>query len=211
MLPDAALANPEPAIRRTPTSLTTPRRLTGCAAALAGALATFSMPAALADEPPERAARADLSPALVQTLAPILADWIARSRDAAIQQGVEEMPAAIRGALAGYVPDETLSRARWRIGGGSEMSLQQNVFAFGDVPAITLDYVIVFSDEKAALEDPKLWAHELKHVMQFATWGVGGFATRYLGDYEAVEKEAADYRWEFMKLRGLTPPPAPVR
>jgi hypothetical protein len=177
---------------------------------LVGALAAFST-AALADEPPERPARADLSPVLVQTIAPILADWIARSRDAAVQQGVTEIPAAIRGALAGYVPDATLSRVRWRIGGGSDMSLQQNVFAFGDVPAITLDYVVVFSDEKAALEDPKLWAHELKHVMQFASWGVAGFATRYLGDYEAVEKEAADYRWEFMKLRGLTPPPAPVR
>ena len=122
-----------------------------------------------------------------------------------------EIPAAIRSALAGYVPDATLDRVRWRVGGGGELSLQQNVFAFGDVPAITLDYVIVFSDEKAALEDPKLWAHELKHVMQFADWGVTGFATRYLRDYEAVEKEAADYRWEFMKLKGLTPPPAPVR
>jgi hypothetical protein len=152
-----------------------------------------------------------MNPALIQALTPILADWIARSRDAALQQGVAEIPEAIRGSLAGYVPDETLRRVRWRTGGAGEMSLQQNVFAFGDVPAVTLDFVVVFADEKAALEDPKLWAHELKHVMQFSEWGIGGFATRYLRDYEGVEKEAADYRWEFMKLRGLTPPPAPVR
>jgi hypothetical protein len=88
------------------------------------------------------------------------------------------------------------------------MSIQQNVFAFGDVPAVTLDYVIVFSDEKAALADPKLWAHELKHVMQFAEWGVAGFAMRYLRDYEGVEGEAAEYRWQFMKLKGLVPPPS---
>jgi hypothetical protein len=139
----------------------------------------------------------------------VLADWITSSRDAAIQQGVEEIPAAIRDALAGYVSDKTLARARWRAGGGGDTTLQHNVFAFGDVPAITLDYVIVFSDEKAAREDPKLWAHELKHVMQFADWGVAGFATRYLRNSGAVEQEAVDYRWEFMKLRGLTPPPAP--
>jgi hypothetical protein len=164
---------------------------------------------ASADELPELpAAPSGLSPAVVQTLTPVLADWIARSRDAALRQGVAEIPPSIRATLADYVPDATLDRVRWRIGGAGDMSIQQNVFAFGDVPAVTLDYVIVFSDEKAALEDPKLWAHELKHVMQFAEWGVGGFAMRYLRDYEAVEGEAAEYRWQFMKLKGLIPPPS---
>jgi hypothetical protein len=172
-----------------------------------GALATG---AALADEPPD-ATVPDLRPAVVQSLTPILADWIARSRNAALQEGVAEIPAAIRAALAGYVPEATLNRVRWRTRGGGEMSLQQNMFAFGDVQAITLDNVVVFSDEKEALADPKLWAHELKHVMQFGEWGIAGFATRYLRDYEAVEKDADDYRWEFMKRNGLTPAPAPVR
>jgi hypothetical protein len=76
------------------------------------------------------------------------------------------------------------------------------------VPAVTLDDVIVFQERSAALEDPKLWAHELKHVMQFAEWGVDGFALRYLNDYEAVEHEAAEFRWQFMKERGLIPEPA---
>ena len=110
--------------------------------------------------------------------------------------------------LAGYVPDSVLDRARWRTGGAGDMSIQQNVFAFGEAEAITLDYVIVFAEEKAALEDPKLWAHELKHVMQFGEWGVAGFATRYLRDYDAIENEAAEYRWQFMKLKGLVPPPS---
>jgi hypothetical protein len=180
-------------------------------AALVAALAASAAAAALADPPPAGSPPSDLSPAFSQTLTPILADWIVRSRDAAIAQGVEEIPPAIRSALEGYVPEATLSRARWRVGGAGEMSLQQNVFAFGDVPAITLDYVIVFSQESTARTDPKLWAHELKHVMQFADWGIPGFAARYLSSYEAVEKDAADYRWEFMKLKGLTPPPAPVR
>jgi hypothetical protein len=152
-----------------------------------------------------------LNPAMIDTLAPLLADWIVRSRDMAVAQGVAEIPEEIRSALAGYVPDATLRRVRWRTGGAGEMSLQQQVFAYGHVPAITLDYVVVFADEAAALGDPKLWAHELKHVLQFAEWGVAGFAARYLRDYEAVEKDAADYRWEFMKRNGLIPPPAPVR
>jgi Domain of unknown function (DUF4157) len=164
---------------------------------------------ARADDLPEVPRRASgLSPAVVQTLAPVLADWITRSRDAAVQQGVAEIPPNIRAMLAGYVPDAILDRVRWRTGGADGMSIQQNVFAFGEAPAVTLDYVIVFAEEKAALEDPKLWAHELRHVMQFNDWGVAGFATRYLRDYEAVEGEAAEYRWQFMKLKGLIPPPS---
>jgi hypothetical protein len=146
-----------------------------------------------------------LNPLLVDSLAPLLAMLIASERDAAKAQGVEAVPAAIRAALEGYVPTETLERVRWREG-GTQLSLPQSVIRFGHVPAMTLDDVIVFQDRRAALEDPKLWAHELKHVMQFAEWGVSGFAARYLRDYEAVEKDAAEFRWQFMKQAGLIPP-----
>jgi hypothetical protein len=145
-----------------------------------------------------------LSPILVESLAPVLAGWIVAARDAAIAQGVEPIPAAIRAALSGYVPARTLDRVRWRQG-SSELSLPQAVISFGDVPAMTLDDVIVFQDGRTALEDATLWAHELKHVMQFEEWGVDGFALRYLRDYEAVEHDAWEYRWEFMKQAGLIP------
>jgi hypothetical protein len=200
---------PEGPRRPIPSSLNLRARLRSQCAVLLVWLAAACVTADASSQPvvPDGA----LNPAMIEVLAPVLADWIVRSRDAAVAQGVAEIPEAIRGALAGYVPDATLSRVRWRTGGAGEMSLQQQVFTYGHVPAITLDYVVVFADEKAALADPKLWAHELKHVLQFAEWGVAGFATRYLRDYEAVEKEAADYRWEFMKRNGLTPPPAPAR
>jgi hypothetical protein len=145
-----------------------------------------------------------LSPLLVESLAPLLAGWIAAARDAAKAQGVEPIPAPIRAALTGYVPAQTLERVRWRHG-GSELSLPQNAIRFGHVPAMTLDDVIVFQNHRTALEDPKLWAHELKHVMQFAEWGVDGFAVRYLMDYEAVEHDAAEFRWQFMQQAGLIP------
>jgi hypothetical protein len=141
---------------------------------------------------------------LTQTLAPLLASWIAYERDAAKQQGVEPIPGPIRAALAGHVPEAILDRVRWRVG-ASDFSLPQNVLRFGHVPATTLDYVIVFAERRAALEDPKLWAHELKHVMQFAEWGIDGFAARYVEDYEAVEQEAVEFRWEFMRQAGLIP------
>ena len=151
---------------------------------------------------PERPAQ--LSPLVVDSLAPLLAGWIASARDAAKAQGVEPIPSTIRAALTGYVPEQTLDRVRWRQG-GTELSLPQNVIRFGEVPAMTLDDVVVFQDRRAALEDPKLWAHELKHVMQFAAWGIDGFATRYLSDYQAVEDEAWEFRWQFMKEAGLIP------
>ena len=145
---------------------------------------------------------------MVAALAPMLAKWIESSRDAAVAQGVEKIPDSIRASLAGYVPDKTLARVRWRAGGGSDFSLQQNAFVFQDAEAVTLDYVVVFADVNAARNDPKLWAHELRHVMQFEEWGVEGFAARYLADSAAVEDVASEYRWQFMKLRGLVPAPS---
>ena len=144
------------------------------------------------------------SPWVVESLAPLLAAWITASRDATKAQGVESIPAPIRAALAGYVPGHVLDRVRW-LETGDDLSLPQNVIRFGHVPAMTLDDVVVFQERRAALEDPKLWAHELKHVMQFEEWGIDGFARRYLADYEAVESEAAEFRWQFMKQAGLIP------
>ncbi|HEY3515532.1 MAG TPA: DUF4157 domain-containing protein, partial [Gammaproteobacteria bacterium] len=139
---------------------------------------------------------------VIEVLAPLLASWIVSEREAAKEQGVEPIPASIRAALKGYVPEPVLDRVRWREG-ASELSMPQNVIRFGDVPAVTLVDVIVFQERRVALEDPTIWAHELKHVMQFAEWGIDDFATRYLSDAGAVEQEAWDYRWEFMKQAGL--------
>jgi hypothetical protein len=146
---------------------------------------------------------------VAEVLAPLLASWIASERDAAKAQGVEPIPDAIRAALEGYVPRAVLDRVRWREG-ASELSMPQNVIRFGDVPAVTLVDVIVFRERRVALEDATIWAHELKHVMQFAEWGIDDFATRYVRDAGAVEQEAWDYRWEFMKQAGLIPEGAPT-
>jgi hypothetical protein len=146
------------------------------------------------------------SSSFMTAMAPLLARWIESSRDAALEQGVEKIPKSIRASLQGYVPDATLDGVRWRTGGGD--LLQQGAFFLKDAQAMTLDYVIVFANEDEARNDPKLWAHELRHVMQFEEWGVEGFATRYLADSIAVEDVASEYRWQFMKQRGLVPAPS---
>ncbi|HLE56489.1 MAG TPA: DUF4157 domain-containing protein [Rhodothermia bacterium] len=161
-----------------------------------------------AQEPPPDVVLGEstLSPLVAQALTPLLSDWIVQSRDAALAQGVRAIPAAIRSALSGYVPEPILERVRWRVGGAGETSVQENLFRFGYTPAVTLDYVVIFQSEKEALTDPKLWVHELKHVMQYADWGIPQFAARYLQDYAGVEEEAAEYRWQWMKQAGLIPP-----
>jgi len=160
-------------------------------------------------DPPDAAPTLEsrLSTAFVATQVSLLAKSIVLSRDSALEQGVAEIPPEIRASLEGYVPGATLAHVRWRAGGTWDL-LAQTAFMIKDAQAVTLDYVIVFARENEALEDPKLWAHELKHVMQFEQWGVDGFATRYVADNVAVESDATEYRWEFMKLRGLVPAPS---
>ena len=171
-----------------------------------GGMPSAELPVAQAQAPTERPSA--LPPMLIDSLAPVFAGWIVSERDAARSQGVEPIPAEIRTALTGYVPESILDRVRWRQG-ATELSVPQNIFRFGHIQAMVLDDVVIFNDRREALEDPKLWAHELKHVMQFTEWGVDGFAERYLRDYDAIENEAAEFRWQFMKQAGLIPPVAP--
>jgi hypothetical protein len=166
---------------------------------LAVVVCAVASPTIRAEEPPP-------APGLSAFLAPWLADWISASRDAAVVAGVEPLPAGIRKALTGYVPQSVLDRIRWRVGSGGDLTLQQTAIGFGDVPAMTLGHVIVFKSRGEALEDSTLWAHEIKHVLQFDEWGIEGFAARYLNNYEAIEFAANEYRWQYMKQAGLVPP-----
>ncbi|MGB7215666.1 MAG: DUF4157 domain-containing protein [Gammaproteobacteria bacterium] len=143
-----------------------------------------------------------LQPALAGAAAPAVAALIAASRDAAIASGVEPIPESIRREIADYVPADVLDAVRWCVRCGGELSLQRSTFLLGIAPAITLDHVIVFAKLDDALNDPALWMHELKHVMQFREWGLDEFARRYLEDYAAVEREAWDFRWAWVKSTG---------
>jgi hypothetical protein len=137
---------------------------------------------------------------------PLLTSAIVESRDAALREGVAGVPRAVRAALQNYVAGTTLDRVRWRVGGSDVLSLQRGLIGFGYAPAVTLDHVIVF-ESAADARDPKLWVHELRHVEQFAAWGVAGFAERYIANHAGIETDAAEYRWTWMKITNRTPPP----
>ena len=119
-----------------------------------------------------------------------LARWIATSRADAIQAGVSPIPASIRAKLKGHFPEAMLAKVRYRVGMGSDFSLQTKAFQGGNAVAITLDDVILFRSADDAARNIELWAHELHHVRQYQSWGVTGFAQRYTRDHRAVEAEA---------------------
>lgn len=138
-----------------------------------------------------------------ESLAPTLAEWIIEFRDDAIERGAEKAPVEIREALSGFVPAAVLESVRWRVD-GTVAVVGQNLFFTGPVRAVTLDNVILFADAQEAA-DATLWAHELRHVMQYREWGVEGFAARYLDDHRAIEHEAREFRWRWMKATGRVP------
>lgn len=147
---------------------------------------------------------ADTAVAELSPTAAMLSEWIVASRDTALASGTQVIPEAVREALAGFVPDAILDKVRWQQVPESAVTLQ-TLFYLGHTPAITLDYVIVFESGSDAAADPKLWAHELLHVIQYERWGVAGFAQRYVDNYSAVEQEAWEFRWQWMKRTGRVP------
>ncbi len=146
-----------------------------------------------------------LDPAMREMLTPVLVAWVVDSRDAAIERGVEEIPREVRDVLRDFVPPEVLEDVRWRVE-NSEASLEQSLFRMNSSSAITLGDVILFAGLDDAA-DPKLWAHELFHVMQYREWGIEGFVERYLADRAAVERDAWEFRWQWMKATNRVPLP----
>ncbi len=131
-----------------------------------------------------------------------LVAWLGASRDEAIARGVERMPAEFLEAFDGYLPDDVLASVRWRIEPDSVL-IGQNLFQPG-MRAVTLDNVILFASAEEAA-NIKLWAHELYHVLQYRQWGIEGFVAHYLADRAAVEREAWEFRWQWMQATGRAP------
>ena len=147
------------------------------------------------------------SAAFAQTelLAPALSEWILAERNAALERGVAPIPPEVRRALTGFVAEELLDVVRWRVD-ADPSSVYPALLGMGGTRAVTLDYVVIFAAADHAL-DPTLWAHEIYHVGQYRDWGIDGFAERYVEDYKAVEHDAWEFRWQWMKATGRVPVP----
>jgi uncharacterized protein (TIGR03437 family) len=104
--------------------------------------------------------------------------WIRLSREAALSAGVSPIPANIRNQVAHLFPASLLDKVRFKTGSGFLGTLQwfREEMTGG---AITLDDIIVFSDESRA-NNLRTWVHELEHVRQYEQLGVDGFAQAYV-------------------------------
>lgn len=119
----------------------------------------------------------------------MLAQAIVSARQQARAAGTAPVPARIVQTLTGFFPADLFGSVRWS-GGGTALLLPGLAFEYGDALAMTLVDVVLFRREEDAQWNEKIWAHELTHVMQYRRWGVEGFATRYVADSGAVEREA---------------------
>ncbi len=152
-------------------------------------------------------ARTEIPPSLAESgtllehAARLLASLIQSARETAIANGVKLVPPQIHSALLGFFPDAILRKARYASGHADHIGIPGMTLSYGHIDAITLGDVILFRDDRAARTDAKLWAHELTHVMQYERWGIDGFATHYLQNYDAVEREARDNADRYVSWR----------
>jgi Domain of unknown function (DUF4157) len=111
------------------------------------------------------------------------------------------MPWNIRQALQGWYPDNLLNKARFKVGDGGALNLANNSIRYGGAEAATLIDVIVFRGPSEASR-PDLWAHEMKHIEQFDTWGVHSFAVQYMRSWNSVENPAYAIQAEYARQPG---------
>ncbi|WP_445222547.1 DUF4157 domain-containing protein [Bradyrhizobium sp. Pa8] len=97
---------------------------------------------------------------------PTLERAIVESRNTAIN-GSLPIPPNVRRALTGYIDEDALNRARFKIGDNGFINLARLIEQGGQASAVTLIDVIVFRGPSEA-NDLSLWAHELTHVGQYA-------------------------------------------
>lgn len=137
---------------------------------------------------------------VTRTLAATLEQWIEASRNETAG-GAMPVPRKIREALTGYIDDDVMDAARFRIGDTNGLNLAGLFINYGDANAVTLIDVVVFKSEEAAYNDAALWAHELTHVKQYRDWGLHDFALRYVRNYHDVEAPAYSAQAKYVEWR----------
>ncbi len=117
-----------------------------------------------------------------------LEEWIVSARRAVPDSALQPIPLQVRAQLAQHFDLAVLDTVRYTIGNPKALDTGPSLLLHNsEVRAVTLIDLIVFREAHAASEDIALWAHELKHVEQYLSWGVSEFARRYTRDHAAVE------------------------
>lgn len=152
--------------------------------------------------------------AWAQHYGPIIATWLQGSRETAYSAS-QPIPAHIRTALTGFVPEDVLNRARYKVDDNGVLNAAADILHINSgIAAVTLVDVIVFRDGIDAQSNTKLWAHELKHVRQYMDWGTHDFGIHSARNYNAeVEQPALDegerYASWAQARQPTFPPPSP--
>ena len=142
-----------------------------------------------ADQVARRAAAGSRRGAIAAS-AQLLERTIRYSKANAARAGTEPIPPHVRTALEPYFPESILDRVRWTFA-GTNVDLGSAVATWygREGGAVTLDYIIVFSDSRTA-NNLVLWAHELTHVIQYEQLGLEGFARVYTVNHRLIEQQA---------------------
>lgn len=139
----------------------------------------------------------DFFDALPEVVTDIASDTLAEAIDYSRERAsatAKPIPEKIKRSLSPYFDPLILEKVRYTTdwAASERATLYRLVMANEHVQAVTLNDIIVFR-EKRGVEDVFLWTHELKHVEQYARWGVRQFAANYLLDHLRVEQEADDH------------------
>jgi len=121
-------------------------------------------------------------------IADTLAAALQRSRDNVRPQS-RPIPDEVKRELIPFYPAELLDGVHYTIGDTSEAGLAGFAIRNGNAAAVTLIDTIVFKEERF-VSSLALWAHELHHIEQYKTWGLGGFAMKYAFNWTDVEAAA---------------------
>lgn len=111
-----------------------------------------------------------------------------RSRDT-VRTNAKPIPEELKKQLIPFYPASLLENVQYTIGDTSQAGLAGFAIRNGNAAAVTLIDTIVFKEERY-VSSLALWAHELHHVEQYKTWGLGGFAQKYAFAWKEVEAEA---------------------
>lgn len=109
----------------------------------------------------------------------------------------QPLPPEVREFLAPLFPADLLARARYVVS-SDELTLpgvlnQAHKALFGQDHAVSIDHLVIFSRDPGLerASDAHWWAHELGHHLQYQRLGsIEAFATEYVRDFQAVEREA---------------------
>ncbi|HEX2943596.1 MAG TPA: hypothetical protein VHO91_21250 [Rhodopila sp.] len=137
-------------------------------------------------------------PNLQGRAAEALAKLIGDRRQHVIAEGVRPVPGTICRAMQGYFPDALLRKCRFSVGEAGPLKLPAFRLSYGSAVLVALGDVVIFGSDHAAHTDLKLWAQALTHVMQYQRWGLDEYASRFVRDRGAIEKEAAANALRFL-------------